>query len=321
VSVPAQPIAIEDLLDYLVAALHFNGSGSRIYEIGGADRVSYEDLMREYARQRDLRRLLLRVPVLTPRLSSLWLGLVTPLYARVGRKLIDSIRHPTLVENPSARRDFALRPIGYRQAIAAALRNEDREFAETRWSDAVSSIGLSANTEGDRFGNRLVDSRVATTDASPQRVFKAIERIGGTTGWYFANRLWQLRGLLDLWLGGAGVRRGRRDAERICVGDVIDCWRVEKFEPDRHLRLTAEMYLPGRAWLEFEVQPMSGGSQIRQTAYFDPKGIAGLTYWYAVYPLHQILFAGMLRGILQAANQTTLLSAVAGSSIWPLARK
>jgi uncharacterized protein YndB with AHSA1/START domain len=277
--------------------------------------------MREYARQRDLRRLLLRVPVLTPRLSSLWLGLVTPLYARVGRKLIDSIRHPTLVENPSARQDFALRPIGYRQAIAAALRNEDREFAETRWSDAVSSIGLSANTEGDRFGNRLVDSRVATTEASPQRVFKAIQRIGGMTGWYFANRLWQLRGLLDLLMGGAGLRRGRRDAERIRVGDVIDCWRVEKFEADRHLRLTAEMYLPGRAWLEFEVEPISGGSQIRQTAYFDPKGIAGLTYWYALYPLHRILFAGMLRGILQAANQTTKISAVAGSSIWPLARK
>ena len=136
VAVPAQPIAIEDLLNYLVAALLLNGNDSRTYEIGGSDQVSYGELMREYARQRGLRRLLIRVPVLTPRLSSLWLGLVTPLYARIGRKLIDSIRHPTLVRDSSALADFDVRPVGYRDAIAAALRHEDREFAETRWSDA-----------------------------------------------------------------------------------------------------------------------------------------------------------------------------------------
>jgi uncharacterized protein YbjT (DUF2867 family) len=308
VSVPAQPIAIEDLLDYLMAALHLAGTESRTYEIGGADRVSYEDLMREYARQRGLRRVLIRVPVLTPRLSSLWLGLVTPLYARVGRKLIDSIRHPTLVEDPSARRDFAIRPMGHREAIAEALRNEDREFAETRWSDALSSIGLAAMTGDHRFGNRLVDSRVTMTDASPQQAFKAIQRIGGTTGWYFANRLWQVRGGVDVLMGVVGLRRGRRDAMQLRVGDVVDCWRVEKFEPDRHLRLAAEMRLPGRAWLEFEVEPARGGSKIRQTAYFDPAGIAGLAYWYAVYPLHQVVFAGMLRGIARSAQQSTPIS-------------
>jgi uncharacterized protein YbjT (DUF2867 family)/tryptophan-rich sensory protein len=303
VAVPAQPIAIEDLLKYLVAALHLTGSDSRIYEIGGTDQVSYGELMREYAGQRGLRRLLIRVPVLTPRLSSLWLGLVTPLYARIGRKLIDSIRHPTLVRNPSALADFDIRPVGYREAIATALRNEDREIAETRWSDAVSSSGATRSWAGVRFGNRLIDSRVESSPVSPEHAFVPIRRIGGDLGWYYADGLWKLRGLLDLILGGIGLRRGRRDWDQVCVGDTIDCWRVAAYEPTRRLRLLAEMRLPGRAWLEFEVQPTTNGSQIRQTAMFDPAGLAGLAYWYLVYPLHQIVFAGMLRGIVRAGRE------------------
>jgi tryptophan-rich sensory protein/uncharacterized protein YbjT (DUF2867 family) len=304
VSVPAQPIAIDDLLDYLVAALDLAGSDSRVYEIGGADRVSYGELMREYARQRGLRRWLIPVPVLTPRLSSLWLGLVTPLYARVGRKLIDSIRHPTLVRDDSALRDFDIRPVGYREAIAAALRNEDREFAESRWSDAVSSGGERAPAAA-RFGNRLIESRVATTDLPPHEAFAPIRRIGGARGWYSANGLWKLRGLIDLMCGGVGLRRGRRDPEEVRVGDSIDCWRVEAFEPDYRLRLFAEMRLPGRAWLEFEVEPTPTGSQLRQTAVFDPIGLRGLAYWYSIYPLHQIVFTGMLRRIVQAGHESS----------------
>ncbi len=304
VAVPAQPIAIEDLLKYLVAALQLSGSDSRVYEIGGADQVSYGELMREYARQRGLRRLLIRVPVLTPRLSSLWLGLVTPLYARIGRKLIDSIRHPTLVRDPSALADFDIRPVGYREAIAAALRNEDREIAETRWSDAVSSGGTTRTWAGARFGNRLIDSRVESSPVSPEHAFVPIRRIGGDRGWYYADGSWKLRGLLDLLIGGIGLRRGRRDQDQVRVGDTIDCWRVEAYEPDRRLRLLAEMRLPGRAWLEFEVQPTTSGSQVRQTAMFDPVGLAGLAYWYLVYPLHQIVFAGMLRGIVNAGRES-----------------
>lgn len=303
VAVPAQPIAIDDLLSYLVAALDLGGTGSRVYEIGGADQVSYGALMREYARQRGLRRLLIPVPVLTPRLSSLWLGLVTPLYARVGRKLIDSIRHPTVVRDRSALADFQIRPVGYRAAIAAALRHEDREFAETRWSDAISSSGASPAWAGVRFGHRLVDSRVEPTAAAPDGAFAPIRRIGGVRGWYYADGLWKLRGLFDLLAGGVGLRRGRRDPEHVRVGDAIDCWRVEAVEPDRRLRLVAEMRLPGRAWLEFEVEPTPGGSQVRQTAIFDPIGLAGLAYWYLVYPLHQIVFAGMLRGIVAAGRK------------------
>ena len=310
VAVPAQPIAIEDLLNYLVAALDLTSSESRIYEIGGSDQVSYGELMREYARQRGLRRLLIRVPVLTPRLSSLWLGLVTPLYARIGRKLIDSIRHPTLVRDPSALADFEVRPVGYRDAIAAALRHEDREFAETRWSDALSSSGASRSWAGVRFGNRLIDSRVESSHVSLEHAFVPIRRIGGDRGWYYADGLWKLRGLLDLIVGGVGLRRGRRDPDQVRVGDTIDCWRVEGYEPNRRLRLLAEMRLPGRAWLEFEVDPTTSGSQIRQTAIFDPVGLAGLAYWYLVYPLHQIVFAGMLHGIVKAGREMMDTNAV-----------
>lgn len=303
VNVPAQPIAIDDLLKYLIAALHVKGSDSRVYEIGGIDSVSYAELMREYARQRGLRRLLIRVPVLSPRLSSLWLGLVTPVYARIGRKLIDSIRHPTLVRDPSALADFGICPIGYRDAIAAALRNEDREIAETHWSDAISSSGAKRSWNGVRFGNRLIDSRIESSPASPEYAFVPIRRIAGERGWYHANGLWKLRGLLDLLVGGVGHRRGRRDFDQIRVGDAVDGWRVEALEPNRRLRLFSEMRLPGRAWLEFEVQPTVTGSQIRQTAMFDPVGLAGLAYWYVVFPLHQIVFAGMLHGIVRAGRE------------------
>jgi uncharacterized protein YbjT (DUF2867 family) len=301
VSTLAQPIAIEDLLNYLLAASHLPLEGNRIFEIGGTDRVSYEDLMHEYARQRGLRRLMLRVPVLTPRLSSLWLGLVTPLYARVGRKIVDSMRHPTVVRDAAALREFAIRPVGAREAIARALRNEDQEFAQTRWSDALSSAATARNWGGVRFGSRLVASRVVCVPVPPSVAFVPIRRLGGTTGWYYGNWLWRLRGFLDLLVGGVGVRRGRRDPDWLIVGDTVDWWRVEVVEPDRRLRLWAEMKLPGRAWLEFEVEGDATSSTIQQTAIFDPIGLSGLAYWYLIYPFHQLVFAGMLRGIAAAA--------------------
>jgi len=303
VRVTAQPIAIGDVLAYLRAALAVEtGNRSLTIEIGGPDQVSYGELMREYARQRGLRRWMIPVPLLTPRLSSLWLGLVTPLYARVGRKLIDSLRYPTVVRNVSAQRLFPIRPIGVREAIASALRNEDSSFAETRWSDALSAAGVSRLWGGMRFGNRLVDSRARQVTAAPAAVFAAVERIGGATGWYYANWLWTVRGWLDLLLGGVGMRRGRRDPERLLAGDTLDCWRVECIEPSKRLRLAAEMKLPGRAWLEFEVQPHRDGSRLRQTATFDPLGLWGLAYWYGVWPLHQLVFAGMLHGVARAAE-------------------
>lgn len=303
VAVTAQPIAIEDVLAYLRGSLTVpTGGQSLIVEIGGPDRVSYGDLMKEYARQRGLRRLMIPVPLLTPHLSSLWLGLVTPLYARVGRKLVDSLRHPTIVRDDSARRLFAIRPIGVKDAVARALANEDVDFAQTRWSDAVSAAGEPKQWGGTRFGNRLVDSRARVVAASPAAAFAAVERIGGATGWYYGNWLWRLRGWLDLLIGGVGMRRGRRDPEHLRVGDTLDCWRVESVEPARRLRLSAEMKLPGRAWLEFEIDPDARGCRVRQTATFDPLGVWGLAYWYSVWPLHQFVFTGMLRGIARTAE-------------------
>ncbi|MGD8896055.1 MAG: SDR family oxidoreductase [Acidobacteriota bacterium] len=304
VSQPAQPLAIEDLVAYLVSAADVDLSESVVVEIGGADRVSYMDIMEEYARQRGLRRFLIRVPVLSPRLSSLWLGLVTPVYARVGRELIDSIRNTTTVEDDSARRLFPdMRPRGIREAIARALLNEDREFAMTRWSDALSSGAAPREWGGAVFGSRIVDSRSVRVPRPPHKAFTPVRRIGGDTGWYYGNWLWRLRGFLDLLVGGVGVRRGRRDAANLVPGDALDFWRVEAIEPDTLLRLAAEMKVPGRAWLQFEVEPDGTGSVLRQTAIFDPLGLFGLVYWYGLYPLHRLVFAGMLRGIVAAMGE------------------
>lgn len=298
----SQPIAIEDIMAYLVAALEVEYDGEGIFEIGGTDQVSYLDLMKEYARQRGLKRLIIPVPVLTPKLSSLWLGLVTPLYARIGRKLIDSVRHNTVVTNERALQAFAIRPRGMREAIARALINEDQEFAATRWSDALSSPGELKSWGGVKFGTRIVDSRSVSVTCSPAEAMKPIRRIGGKTGWYFGNCLWRLRGFIDLLCGGVGMRRGRRDPEMPSPGDALDFWRVEAYEPERLLRLLAEMKVPGRAWLQFEIENHGGETKIRQTAIFDPVGMFGLLYWYALYPLHQLIFNGMLRGIVKALD-------------------
>jgi uncharacterized protein YbjT (DUF2867 family) len=279
VAIPAQPIAIRDLLEYLLAALDLPCERSRVFEIGGADQVSYGGLMREYARQRGLKRLIIPVPVLTPRLSSLWLGLVTPLYVRVGRKLIDSIRHPTVVRDRSALAEFTVRPVGYREAIAAALRAEDHGG-----------------------GGAFVHSLETTVNASPEQAFAPIRRIGGATGWYYANWLWRLRGIVDIWMGGLGLSPGRRHPDQLQVGDVVDCWNVEAYEANHRLLLAARMRLPGRAWLEFRVDRSDSHSVIRQTAIFDARGLLGRAYWYVTYPVHRILFAGMLKQIGRVAQ-------------------
>jgi uncharacterized protein YbjT (DUF2867 family) len=293
----AQPIAVEDLVEYLSEALDAAETVSGIYEIGGPDQVTYLGLMREYCVQRGLKRLFLPVPVLTPWLSSLWLGLVTPVYARIGRKLVESLVHETVVEDGRALKEFSVRPRGVREAMERALVNEDRRFATTRWSDAMSSAGPARRFGGQPFGSRLVDSRSIHVPVPTEVASRPVLRIGGETGWYFGDFLWDLRGGLDLLVGGVGMRRGRRDPDHVVPGDTIDFWRVESVEPGRLLRLSAEMKLPGRAWLQFEIEPDERGSVIRQTAIFDPVGLAGLLYWYGIFPLHVVVFRGMLRNI------------------------
>ncbi|MCP5115254.1 MAG: SDR family oxidoreductase, partial [bacterium] len=216
------PIAIEDVVSYLAEAILLPHGDSRIFEIGGADRVSYGQIMREYARQRGLRRVIIPAPVLTPRLSSLWLTLVSPVHAKVGRLLIDGLRNPTLVRDDSARSEFSIQPMGIREATERALAYEDREFAETRWSDALSSSPNTRPWGGQRFGSRLIDSRTATVSGPPENAFRPIRRIGGASGWYYANWLWRIRGLVDSFLGGVGLRRGRKNPETVQVGDTLD---------------------------------------------------------------------------------------------------
>lgn len=299
VYVEAQPIAVSDLLEYLIQGLTVEVAGNKIFEVGGAERVSYADLMQEYARQRGLKRRIIPVPMLTPYISSLWLGLVTPLFARVGKKLIDSLCHRTVVQDFSAKEYFSVKPKGFVEAVEEALKRDDEEFALTRWSDSMAVGDTYRKWGGARFGTRLVDARSKIVKTNPKKAFGPIQRIGGLQGWYYANFLWRIRGFIDLLCGGVGMRRGRRDQEQIVVGDVLDCWRVEHFEQDKILRLQAEMKLPGRAWLELEVKQCEEGVKIYQTAIFDPLGLGGLLYWYGVYPLHQLIFAGMLNELVK----------------------
>ena len=301
VRTPTQPIAIDDVIAYLVCGLEFGSEESAVFEIGGPERVTYGGLMHEYARQIGVRRLMVPVPFLTTRLSSLWLGLVTPLYARVGRKLIGSLRNETVVHGSTALRTFPVRPLTVGQAIARALQAEDREMAATRWSDAVSSGGRTSGWGGRRFGSRLVDRQQVEVPAGPERAFAPIQRIGGRQGWYFATWLWVLRGFLDLLAGGVGMRRGRRHPVDLRPGDPLDFWRVEAWEENRLLRLCAEMKVPGRAWLQFEVERVGERSRITQTAVFDPLGLGGLVYWYGLYPIHWLIFRRMLRGVAARA--------------------
>ena len=279
-----QPIAIDDVLAYLTAALDLSEGRDGVFEIGGPEVVSYGDMMREYARLRRLRRFFLSVPVLTPRLSGLWLGLVTPAQARVGRALVEGLRNPTVVRSPAARQTFEIRPMPLRDAFRRAI----DEHAGSHYK---------------------IDTRATTVDAPPAQAFAPIRRIGGASGWYCADALWRLRGWLDRCVGGAGMPRRRRDPDDCVVGDDIDGWRVEAYEPERLLRLSAGLKLPGRGWLEFRVEPLDGGARsvIRQTATFDPRGVAGRLYWYGVLPLHAFVFRGLLRRIAEgvARNAAT----------------
>jgi hypothetical protein len=208
-----------------------------------------------------------------------------------------------VVKDQSALTEFSIKPRGLAEAIQRALTNEDNDAAATRWSDALSSARGKRGWGGVRFGNRIVDTRDVTVSVLPVHAFAPIRTIGGKRGWYCANFLWTVRGWIDLLCGGVGKRRARRDPNQLRVGDVLDWWRVEAYVPDERIRLLAEMKVPGRAWLEFEVEPTATGSRIRQTAIFDPVGLSGLVYWYSLYPLHAIIFRGMLKQIALRAER------------------
>jgi hypothetical protein len=299
-----QPIAIDNVLDYLAASLDVPASTGEIVEIGGADVITYGEMMTGYARLRGLRRLLVPVPVLTPRLSSYWVHLVTPIPSAIARPLIEGLRNEVVVRDTRARALFPdITPIGYEEAVRAALAVLDAGSVETAWTDAlVTSQGDHTPVVMTTQDGMVIEHRQRLVPQGPATVYHAFMGLGGETGWLYMNWAWQVRGLVDRLVGGVGMRRGRRDPHDLRVGDALDFWRVEAVEPDSLLRLRAEMKVPGLAWLQFQARPQGEGQTLlTQTAFFAPRGLWGLVYWYALYPIHQLIFSGMIRRLAERA--------------------
>lgn len=298
-----QPISVEDVADYLDQALDLEIAGHRVFEIGGADQVTLEEIIREYAHQRGIRRLIIPVPVSMPSFSAIWLTVWTSLHGNIARRIIDVVRNGSSVRNDLALQEFPLKPRTVSEAMARALAGEDEEFQATKWSVALSSSGPRKRYGGVKFGSRLIASETVLVNAPPDRAFAPIEQIGGERGWYYGNWMWYVRGLVDQIVGGVGLRRGRRDPDVLLAGDPLDFFRVSRIEPGRFLQLEVEMKVPGRAWLQFEVDEEASGSRIRLSAIYDPIGLLGLLYWYSMYPFHLLIFKGMLRQIASRADR------------------
>ena len=309
VSTRCQPIAIRDVLAYLLAALGRPEAIGRVFEIGGPDVLTYGDMMMGYAHQRGLRRWLVPVPVLTPRLSSYWVDFVTPIPAAYARTLVEGMRSEVIVHDDDARQLFQVEPTPYAVAVARAIDSAARGLVETDWAGAFPSSPLDEKVELVEQEGFIFERRTRTVEADAAVVFATFAGIGGRRGWYAWNGLWRLRGMLDRLVGGVGMRRGRRHPDELRPGDALDFWRVEAVTPGHSLRLRAEMKVPGRAWLLFECETVPqaaarGGTatRLRQTAAFQPKGLLGLAYWYALYPLHQVVFSGMIDAIRRRAE-------------------
>ncbi|MEV6353796.1 DUF2867 domain-containing protein [Streptomyces hydrogenans] len=305
-----QPIAVRDVLRVLVGSARMPADVSRAFDIGGPDILTYREMMQRYAAVAGLpRRLILPVPVLTPRLSSLWIGLVTPVPAALARPLAESLRHEVVRADHDIERyvpDPPGGPVRFDDALALALKRVQEADVTTRWSSAAHPGAPSdpLPTDPDWAGGSLyTDERERAVHADPADLWRVVEGIGGEHGWYSFPLAWAVRGRLDRLSGGVGLRRGRRDAHRLRIGDALDFWRVEEVEPGRLLRLRAEMRLPGLAWLELRVTPAPGGrARYRQRALFHPHGLAGHLYWRAISPFHTVVFGTMADNIARAAE-------------------
>lgn len=302
-----QPIGITDTLDYLVAALTTLESLDQIIEIGGQDVVTYRDMMLGYARVRGLRRYMIPVPVLTPRLSSYWVHWTTPIPSDIARPLIEGLHNEVIVRDSRARELFPdIHPTDYETAVRNALDHLQASDVETTWSDAlVSSVPDRTPAVLTVHEGMFIEQRQHEVMASPADTFRAVSAVGGERGWPSFNWAWHLRGVLDRLVGGVGFRRGRRHPNELRVGDALDFWRVEAVEADHLLRLRAEMKVPGLAWLQFKVEPTEDGhSRLIQTAFFAPKGLFGFLYWYMLYPMHGPVFSSMIRKLAERAEST-----------------
>ena len=298
-----QPIAIRDVLTVLVGILDHPGDTDEIIEIGGPDVLSYQDMMQTYAQVAGLRkRLIVPVPILSPGLSSLWVGLVTPLPSGVARPLVSSLKHDVVVRNGSKISEFVESPIPFAQAVELALARYQNGEVETRWTDAESSPALPIPSDPNWAGGSvLVNRQTISTEAAPEDVFWAVSRIGGQVGYYTFNWAWAVRGWFDTILGGIGLRRGRRHPEILREGESVDFWRVSVVDQPRRLLLRAEMKLPGEAFLEWVINQDGVETTLIQTAYFAPRGLFGRMYWYTLVPFHAAIFGPMARKITAAA--------------------
>ena len=302
----AQPVAIRDVLAYLVAALNTPESVGKLIEIGGATRLRYADMLRGYARERGLKRMLIHTPFNTPRLSAYWVHMVTPIHWRIVLPLIEGLLAESIVHDDLARRLFPdIHPLDFQIAVHLALQRLQSDSVETSWSDAL------VVTQGDNrpltlthTEGMMIERRRIVLDLPPAIVFQAYTGLGGERGWLYMHWSWQFRGWMDKLVGGVGLRRGRRHPDELRVGEALDFWRVEAVEPDRLIRLRAEMKLPGKAWLEFQSIPQPDGKTLlTQSAYFAPRGLAGFLYWYLLYSMHSFIFSGLIRKVAERAQK------------------
>jgi len=262
-------------------------------------------MMKSYAKIRNLKRFMISVPVLTPKLSSYWVNFVTPIQARIARPLVLSMKNENLINDFSAEKIFPeIEPDNYETAVIRALERIKHNNIETTWSDALSSslrnkIPVTMTTKE----GLIFEHRQKVVHSSAEKIYKVFSGIGGGRGWYYMDWSWRIRGFLDKMIGGVGLRRGRKHPDKLIVGDTLDFWRVEAVETNKMIRLRAEMKVPGKAWLQFKIEPAEDGTNlISQTAFFEPKGVFGIIYWYMLYPAHKIIFSGLIRRIADYAE-------------------
>jgi uncharacterized protein YbjT (DUF2867 family) len=300
----AQPIAIRDVLSYLIATLQSPESNGRLIEIGGPTRLTYADMLLGYAKERNLRRVLIRLPIHAPRLSAYWVHMVTPIHWRLALPLIEGLRARLIVRDEAARRLFPqIKPLDFQTAVHLALGRIQRDNVETSWSDALVTVAgdikpYTFTVEEGMF----IEMRQILLDLPAETVFRSYAGVGGERGWLYMDWAWGMRGWLDKAVGGVGIRRGRRHPDEVRTGESLDFWRVEEVQPNHLLRLRAEMKLPGKAWLEFKSEPQDGKTLFTVTAFFAPYGLFGLLYWYAMWLPHRFIFDGLTRRLASRAR-------------------
>lgn len=307
VSTPSQPIAIRNVLEYLIGCLDNENTFDKVFDIGGPDVISYRDLMDTYADAAGLSRpVVLPVPVFTPGLSSYWINYITPVPSYIARPLAEGLRNPAVCTESSIKTLVPQKLLSCKEAVRLALQSIELQKVESHWTDAGKIPPAEWCNEADPSwagGTMYIDRRSVIIEGSKAAAWAAVSQIGGTAGWYYANWLWHVRGWLDRIVGGVGSERGRRHPTELRAGDAVDFWRVCTIEAQKRLLLMAEMKLPGQAALQFELEELRDGTtRITQTAMFRPRGLAGMAYWFAVSPLHEFVFNGMLRGIARASG-------------------